>query len=219
MCSCFWSVKGGTGVSTVAALAALATAGRARSTMLVDLDGDQPAILGIDEPAQPGMREWANATERTGAVLDRIATRITTDLSLVHRGDPANVALDPERTARELMDVANETGAATFVDLGRLDEPLGAAVLAAATQRYLVVRSCYLTLRAARELDRTPTGVVLIRERGRALGAADVEAVTGAPIVATIAWDSAIARAVDAGLSRTRIPRPLLRTLAHTFSR
>ena len=57
-------------------------------------------------------------------------------------------------------------------------------------------------------------GVVLIEEPGRALTHADVERSVRAPIVATVGWDTRVARAVDAGLLATRLPRPLHRALA-----
>jgi hypothetical protein len=51
-----------------------------------------------------------------------------------------------------------------------------------------------------------PSGVVLIDEPGRALRAGDVSASLGAPVVATVLLDPAIARAVDAGLLLARLP-------------
>ena len=57
-----WSVKGGVGVSSVAAMLAIAQAERAEPTVLVDLCGDVPAVLGIEdadvENAAPGVAEW-----------------------------------------------------------------------------------------------------------------------------------------------------------------
>jgi hypothetical protein len=47
---------------------------------------------------------------------------------------------------------------------------------------------------------------VLIDEPGRALRARDIECGLGAPVVATVLLDPAIARAVDAGLLLARVP-------------
>ena len=58
-----------------------------------------------------------------------------------------------------------------------------------------------------------PRPVVLLREPQRALTAVDVELAVGAPVVATIDVDPAVARAVDAGLLVGRPPRGLDRTL------
>jgi hypothetical protein len=51
-----------------------------------------------------------------------------------------------------------------------------------------------------------PSGIVLVEEPGRALRPRDVEASLGAPVVATVLLDPAIARAVDAGLLLARLP-------------
>ena len=101
------------------------------------------------------------------------------------------------------------------VDLGStmFGEASGrSALLAAAAASLLVIRPCYLALRLAVHAPR-PTGVVLVREEGRVLGVADVEAALGVGVVAEIAYDPAIARAVDSGLLNTRLPRSLERSL------
>jgi hypothetical protein len=54
---------------------------------------------------------------------------------------------------------------------------------------------------------------VVVSERGRALGVADVERIVGVPVVADIAVDAGLARTVDAGLLASRLPRGLLRSL------
>ena len=55
---------------------------------------------------------------------------------------------------------------------------------------------------------------MLINEPGRALDAKDIEAVTGVPVVtATVPYETAIARTIDAGLLTTRLPRSLARAL------
>jgi hypothetical protein len=54
---------------------------------------------------------------------------------------------------------------------------------------------------------------VLLAEPGRALDATDVESVIGAPVVAQVSVDPAVARAVDAGLLASRLPRGLERAL------
>ena len=79
----------------------------------------------------------------------------------------------------------------------------------AADQALLVTRPCYLALRAAVRQTVRPTGVVLIDEPGRALRRDDIEASLGAPIVAISLLDPAIARAVDAGLLVSHLPRAL----------
>ena len=46
-----------------------------------------------------------------------------------------------------------------------------------------------------------------MREPGRSLTAGDVASVIGTPVVAELAVDPAVARAVDAGLFAARLPR------------
>jgi hypothetical protein len=58
-----------------------------------------------------------------------------------------------------------------------------------------------------------PSGVVLDTEPGRSLVRRDVEYVLGAPVRAEIELDPLVARAVDAGLLATRLPRGLHRAL------
>jgi hypothetical protein len=102
------------------------------------------------------------------------------------------------------------------VDGGVLDSgshPVVQALATAATRSLLVVRPCYLALRRAVSCGMRPTAVVVVREPGRALTAADVESVVGAPVVAEVAVDAAVARAADAGLLASRLPGALGRPL------
>ena len=50
-------------------------------------------------------------------------------------------------------------------------------------------------------------------EAGRALTRSDCERAIGTPIVATVAIDPDTARAVDAGMLRTRVPKQATRSL------
>jgi len=77
----------------------------------------------------------------------------------------------------------------------------------------LVLRPCYLALRRATTLTSRPTGIVLVREPGRALGRREVEDVTGVRVMAEVDVEPSIARAVDAGLLASRLPRGLSRPL------
>ena len=89
-----------------------------------------------------------------------------------------------------------------------------AAVLAGAgVESLLVTRGCYLSLRRLLAVPLRPSGVVLVSEPGRALGRRDVEDVVGVSVVAEVAVESGVARAVDAGLLSARLPRGLERAL------
>ncbi|HYN32443.1 MAG TPA: hypothetical protein VES40_07450, partial [Ilumatobacteraceae bacterium] len=50
-----WAAKGGSGTTVVAASLALNST---HPSLLVDLDGEIPAVLGLPEPDRPGVAEW-----------------------------------------------------------------------------------------------------------------------------------------------------------------
>ena len=50
-----WAAKGGSGTTVVAASFALNST---HPSLLVDLDGELPAALGLPEPERPGVAEW-----------------------------------------------------------------------------------------------------------------------------------------------------------------
>jgi hypothetical protein len=77
--------------------------------------------------------------------------------------------------------------------------------------RLLVMESCYLALRRASHSARTPDGVWLNAEGGRALGNREVAAVVCAPIVAVCPVKATIARSIDAGLFARRMPEDMTR--------
>ena len=81
-------------------------------------------------------------------------------------------------------------------------------------QSLLVTRACYLALRRAVMLDARPTGVVLVDEPGRSLGAVDIANTLHAPVVAQIPYDPQVFRKVDAGLLAARLPRSLTQPLS-----
>jgi len=100
-------------------------------------------------------------------------------------------------------------------DCGSGPAGAGLAVAAGAPTSLLVLRPCYLALRRAVRAPLRPSGVILVSEPGRSLGRADVEDVLGVPVRAVVGVDPAVARAVDAGLLPTRLPRSLERALRH----
>ena len=100
------------------------------------------------------------------------------------------------------------------VDCGALGSSLAVALAGAGAPSVLVTRTCYLALRRVASLPVRPDGVIVVHEAGRALGPAEVEDIVGAPVLATVDVDPGVARAVDAGLLATRLPRGLARSLA-----
>ncbi|MEM7095189.1 MAG: hypothetical protein AAF567_19475 [Actinomycetota bacterium] len=203
-------------MSTVASIFAIAESSRAQSALLVDTESDLSPLLGLDPPEGPGLREWASTPELGDEAMRRIATEVNFDLSLIHGG------FSPWPDAARAGDLASRLERQremVFVDAGRADEAFTKTLVAASNVRVLVVRNDYLTLHRVQHLDTPPTAVVMLNERGRALGAADAEAVTGASVVLEVAVDASIARCLDAGLAGTRLPRGLLRRAARVIDR
>jgi hypothetical protein len=199
-----WAAKGGSGTTVVAAALALS---RATPTLLVDLGGDQPAVFGIPDSDGQGVLDWVVSP----APVDRIRRLEIEANSLISilpagRRQPL-VQLDDEARWRELADALARDERDVIVDIGTASPP--ADLYRVADHRWLVTRPCYLALRAALRFDRSPSGVVLITEPGRALHRSDVEATLGAPVVIELPSDPAVARAVDSGLLVARLPRLL----------
>ena len=220
MLVCCWSPKGGSGTSVVTAAAGLLVArtGRAR---IADLTGDQPAVLGLSAEPDAGLHDWLRVgAEAPTDALDRIALEVRRNLMLLPTGRPGLGAVLPEAGAA-LAVALDDDSQTTVCDAGRLDAPALLALAEIADVNVIVVRGCYLALRkavhhAAIELV---SGVVLIDEHGRSLGARDVEDVLGVPVVATIEARTSTARAVDAGVLTSRMPESLARPLRHGLAR
>ena len=214
-----WSVKGGNGTTVVAAALALVLAQHHEAgARLIDMLGDTPSALGMSEPASEGIAEWLSATDHPGAeALNNLMLPVTAHLGVIPRGRNIIVPslVNPDRL-RDLALVVAESDLPTIVDAGS-----GLAtipIIEYATRSLLIIRPCYLALRRASRLTTKPDGVIVITEPGRALGVHDVESVVGAPVLAEIPFDPAIARAVDAGLLAGRVPTLLAKHLADVCS-
>lgn len=205
-----WSPKGGSGTSVVAASLALMLGARGPNRVLaVDLAGDLPSIFGLAEPDRPGVADWLAAApdvgvERLGRLTIEVAQEV--DLLPVGSGKPVGAV---ERW-KALADYLDDDERDVVIDAGALPPP---QLAGAADHSLLVVRACYLALRRASRAAAQPTGVVIIREPGRALSSLDVSRALGVDVVAEIPLDASIARAVDAGLLAARLPMSLRRSL------
>lgn len=213
-----WSTKGGSGTTVIAALVSLhAAQDRDRPVLLVDLCGDLPAVFGSAEPVS-GLAQWLSS-DLAPCSLERVLEELTPNLSLLPRGQGSLSA----RRADELVDWL-ASGAVVVVDAGVLtakgeasdlgsDHEFRWRLAAEADRSVLVTRACYLALRRTVSLSVRPSGVVLVAEAGRALTRSDCERAIGAPVLATVAVDPDIARAVDAGMLRTRVPKGAIKVL------
>ncbi len=210
-----WAAKGGSGTTVVATARALTSP---RPSLLVDLDGEVPAVLGIAEPDRPGVAEWLTS----GASPDQLA-ELLIDIApqtwlLPWRSTGSQITdqhgNDQSRWAalgHWLHDWSDQWGCDVTVDCGTRTPPQ--PLRERATRSLLVTRPCYLAVRRAARNPVRPTGVVLVDEPGHGLGPRDIEQTLGVPIEATVGFDPAVARAVDAGLLATRLPRMISRAL------
>jgi hypothetical protein len=199
-----WSMKGGSGVTVVSAALGALLARRCGRAVVVDLCGDQPAALGLSEPSGPGVRDWLASPDGD----DRLAVL------------PCGVGDDwAAGRSAELVAALQALRCPVVVDAGCDREHVESAAaglvgeLRAAGTSLLVTRACYLGLRRAFHLDAPADGAVFVRDVGRALDRGDVQAVLRVPVMATVDWDPAVARAVDAGTLVRRPQRALERSL------
>jgi hypothetical protein len=212
-----WSPKGGSGTSVVAASLALVAAARAEAR-LADLGGDQPAILGL--PPLPmgsvppagvggGLSAWLAAGPSAPTEwLDAMAVPVGPGLSLLPCGEGSD---ESAAEAGAALGVALRDGGVTVLDAGAAGGRATGAAVEVADSALMVIRPCYLALRRAvadPRLGRS-SGAVLVEEPGRALDGDDVAAVLGLPVVARFPVRAEIARAVDAGVLRDRLPAAL----------
>lgn len=205
-----WSVKGGVGTTVVAAAPAVSAAHHG-PVLAVDLAGDLPTCLGVADPVGPGVSEWlAAGSEVPPDALQRMQEPVAVDLSLLARG----TGPQPAHRAAALVQVLAASGVTVVVDCGRVDgdHPVALTVAAEADRSLLVTRLCFVGLRRAGRVPLRPSGVVVVRDPGRALTVADAETAIGVPVVADVLVDPVVARAVDAGLLTSRLPRRFAQT-------
>jgi hypothetical protein len=199
-----WAAKGGSGTTVVTASLALFCP---NASLLVDLAGELPAMLGVERPASQGVADWLRS-DAPPAALDDLAVEVDRTTRLIPRGS-APVDANSVRWSELVEWLARRPS--VFVDAGTGVPPLG--LLAGDVRSLLVTRSCYLALQRLSSLGYHPDGVVLVNEPGRSLRPFDVERAAGAPVVARVSHDPAVQRAVDSGLLRARLPRLLAREL------
>jgi hypothetical protein len=221
MLVCFWSPKGGSGTSVVAAAAAYVCARDSAAVRVADLTGDQPAVLALPHAPTPGLHDWLRAgVDAPIDALDRLAVDVGKGVALLPAGTGGAASAAPEAGAALAVALRSDARP-TMCDAGRLDVPASAALAEVADSCVIIVRGCYLALRNAvhHEALAYTQGAVLIEEHGRSLGAHDVGDVLGVPVIARIEARTSTARVVDAGLLPTRVPesvaRPLRGALAH----
>ncbi len=210
----FWSPKGGSGTSVVAAAAALVAAQKL-PTRLIDLGGDQPAIFGLVAQPEHGVSDWLSAGPDVPAnALHRFTVDIAPNLSLLPYGQENSMLAPPRAEAKAgaaLAQAFRDDDRLHVVDAGLANAPAAGAIVEIADASVLVTRGCYLSLRRAAHhplLERT-FGLVLITESARTLHEKQISHALGKPVLADIAATIDIARIIDAGVFVKRFPRDL----------
>ena len=211
----FCAAKDGVGTSTIVAAVALelAKSQPELTVVIADFGGDQPELFGIDVAGRPGVTDWLHAgSDAPIEALDNVVFDAAPGVVVLPVGQSQLHQADPTRVVR----LAEGFGPRTLVvaDLGvmgRWPTDPRALLAAGGSTTTLVTRACYLGLRRAAKLPISFGSVVEVCEPGRSLKTLDVELVLGQPMTARVRVDPMIARAVDAGMLTSRLPRPLRR--------
>lgn len=209
------SVKGGSGTSVVAASLAITALLLHADTnsLIVDLAGDQPAVLGLPEP-EHGLTDWT--TRRSDLRFHDLA-EIHDRLHVVGRGRgdlPSEGHAMWEHLRDELLQ-RSRAGDTVVVDAGRGHLP---GDFENEALRLLVIQPCYVALKRCVELRPAVDGVVVVCPPDRVLTVSDVATVAELPVLAQVPMHPDVARRVDAGLLRSRLPRVVHAPLATLLS-
>jgi MinD-like ATPase involved in chromosome partitioning or flagellar assembly len=208
-----WSAKGGSGTTVVAVSLATLLARPAGSSLVVDLAGDVPAVLGLPEPSGAGVLDWLAAGDAVPPdALSRLELEGPSGVRVIPRGAASDDTVADGR-GEVLAALLASDPRPVVVDCGSQPRRAALAIAASASVSLLVLRPCYLALRRAQAFPLRPSGVVLVQDVGRRLTSDDVESVLGVPVRAVVAVDPAIAVAVDSGCLADRLPRRLQRSL------
>lgn len=216
------SMKGGSGVSTTAALTALAARRNIdQPVTLVDLCGDQHAIFG--RPPAAGIAEWA-ARGLPPEDLDSALDDAASGVQLLGRG--AGPLPPRGRQAGEVVDgllVWMATRGTVVVDAGNLHPGWDSAhgpgydlrcqLSAASDHTMVVVRRCYLAARRAPSMPHRASRMIVVDEGGDRMKPDEIGQFTGVPLAAAIPVEAATARAVDSGLIAPLATDATLRSL------
>ena len=207
-----WSAKGGSGTTVVAvALASVLARTSPTGALLVDLDGDVPAVLGLPEPDSPGVAGWlAAGPEVPTDALGRLTVAGSGGVDVLPVGGVLPSAPGRGEVLAALLASEHRP---VVVDCGSVLAGAALAVASAAAQSLLVLRPCYLALRRAARAPLRPSGIVLVDEPARSIGPDDVASALGVPVRAVVPCHPRVARAVDAGLLAARLPWSLERAV------
>lgn len=194
----FYAMKGGSGTTVTAALAAITNPDH---TLIVDLGGDMADALGRQAPP-PTLDDWLLDVSFADTPLDDLIIEIDASTRLLPASRRIDLSAGSARQRQSFHDWLSHHHASVVVDAGTGIPHVN--LVEQADQILAVTRPCYLALTKAARTGFRPDGVVVVRERGRALGDSDIERAFNASILGTIDEDPAIARLADAGLLSVR---------------
>lgn len=194
----FYAMKGGCGTTVTAALAALTNPA---DTLIVDLGGDMADALGRQAPP-PTLDDWLLDVSFADTPLDDLIIEVDASTRLLPASRRIDLSAGNARQRQSFHDWLSHHHAGVVVDAGTGIPHVN--LVEQADQILAVTRPCYLALMKAARTGFRPDGVVVVRERGRALGDSDIERAFNASILGTIDQDPAIARLADAGLLSVR---------------
>jgi hypothetical protein len=208
-----WSVRGGDGCTVVAVGVVMALHARlAPSPVLaVDLHGDLGSVLAGSQNEGLGVGDWLEAGgDAAPDALARLERTIHPGLGLLPRGSQP---IRPERLEALAVRLVDEERS-VVVDAGLVSPRQSVHPLVEHARRsLLVVRACPFSLERLRHLAVSPSGVVVVRERGRLLRRDALEVAAGAPVVAEVQVDPGIGASMDHGLARRPLPRGFVRAM------
>jgi hypothetical protein len=156
-----WAAKGGSGTTVVASALALNSA---RPSLLVDLDGEIPTVLGLPEPDLPGIADWITSDAPPEHLQDLLIEFEAATWLLPWRGGSAGASSDRtdpfdgpdiEQRWQEFARWLTAWALARYGDV-TIDSGTGepnAALINAADRTLLVTRPCYLALRRRSQLQ------------------------------------------------------------------
>ena len=199
-----WAAKGGSGTTVVTATLALSCP---NTSLLIDLAGELPAMLGVERPASHGIADWLRS-DAPPAALDDLAIEVDRTTRLIPRGTPPPSADSPRWS--ELVEwLAGRLP--VFVDAGTGVPPSGSspATCVRCSSRDPAISRCS----GCRASATVPTASCSSMSRGAPCAHSTSSVPPVLPSSRRVSHDPAIQRAVDSGLLRGRLPRLLAREL------
>ena len=185
------SPKGGVGTSVVAAALALRHAHAGHPTVLVDLAGDQPDLLGVAPSSSLGIGDWAAGGDDVPVeALTALEVEVGGGLSLLPRGSVSSS--DRLGVAAAVLGTGHRS---VVIDAGVTARPVWAPPDAVDV---VVLRACYLGVRRAGRLaagTRLPPQrleVEVVPSGGRVTVVVRFDAPTNVPIVGALVGDLAL---------------------------